>query len=183
MTNEATTAAAPAAAPKPERIKQNGITRPGEGTATGNIWLAADQLAAHLGRPVLSSELATHLGEGYHPATISTQYNCWCTFNGVTAAQRKALRDSIKDAGKAEADAEKAAAKAAAAATKAEAKALVDAEKAAAKASKAAEKLAIKEAAAAAKATAKAEADAAKAAAKAEAEAAKVAAAAAAPAT
>ena len=147
MENEVTSPEPIAAAPKPERIKQNGITRPNDGTATGNIWLAADQLSAHLARPVLATELTAHLGEGYNSSTVSTQYNVWCTFNGVSAAERKAMRDAIKNVGKAEADAEKAAAKAAAAA----------------------EKAALKEAAAAEKAKAGEEATAAKAAAKAEA--------------
>ena len=169
MENEVTSPEPIAAAPKPERIKQNGITRPNDGTATGNIWLAADQLSAHLARPVLATELTAHLGEGYNSSTVSTQYNVWCTFNGVSAAERKAMRDAIKNVGKAEADAEKAAAKEAKAAGKAEARAVAAAEKAAAKAAAAAEKAALKEAAAAEKAKAGEEATAAKAAAKAEA--------------
>lgn len=137
MTEENTAAEAVADKPKIERIRQNGVTRPAEGTMTGAIWQAADNLSAHFKRPVLMAELVENLGEDYNRSTVATQYNLWCNFNGVTAAQRKAIRDE----GKAE---EKAAVEAA----KAEAKAVKEAERSA----KAAEKAAAKEAAKAAKA-------------------------------
>lgn len=112
---------APETEAKPARIKQNGVTRPAEGTTTGNIWLAADQLTEHYGRMVLMAELREHLGDSYNKATVATQYNAWCTFNGVTAADRKAIRDAQRAEREAAKKAEKEAAKAAKAAEKAEA--------------------------------------------------------------
>jgi len=126
--------------PKVERVKQNGVTRPAEGTTTGNVWAGADQMSQHLGRPVLAAELVEHLGEGYNKSTIATQYNLWCNFNGVTAEQRKAVRDEGKAEEQAAKDAEKAAAKEAKAAEKAAAKQEKADAKAAAKATKDAEK-------------------------------------------
>lgn len=126
---------------KVERIKQNGVTRPKDGTTTGNVWQVADEMSAELGRPVLSAELVERLGEDYNKATVSTQYAAWCTFHGVTAEQRKAIREegkaeerAAKEAAKAEAKAAKAAEREAAKQAKAEAKAAEKAEKEAAKA-------------------------------------------------
>jgi hypothetical protein len=85
--------------PKVERQKQNDVTRPLAGTKTGAVWDKADEMSADLKRPVLLGELKTALPE-INDGTVSTQYNHWCTFNGVTAEQRKAARDAIKEAAK-----------------------------------------------------------------------------------
>lgn len=126
---------------KVERIKQNGVTRPAEGTKTGQVWDTADSMSAELGRPVLSAELVERLGDEFNKATVSTQYAMWCTFHGVTAEQRRSIRDegkaeerAAKEAAKAEAKAAKAAEREAAKQAKAEAKAAEKAEKKAAKA-------------------------------------------------
>lgn len=102
------------------REQANGVTKPAEGTKTRQVWDTADAISAEIGRPALMAEVREKLGEGVNKATISTQYNKWCTFYGVTAEQRKEARAEIKAAKDAEAKAAKEAEKAAAAAAKAD---------------------------------------------------------------
>jgi len=77
-------AAAPVAPPKPAREKQNGVTRPSPGTATGNVWQIADGISAANNRPALRAEV-TEAGAaaGINPATVTTQFGQWRRFYGI----------------------------------------------------------------------------------------------------
>lgn len=171
-TNTNTTAAAPAPTElptlnkTPDRVRQNGMTRPLAGTKTGLVWDIADALSASLNRPAQRSEVFEAYQKQVPDAsngTMSTQYSRWCGFHGVTEilreqrAKERAEASVAKDAEKAKKEAERAAAKEAKEAekaAKAEAREKAKAEKAAAAAEK-------KAAAAAKAAEAKAAADAA----------------------
>jgi len=138
---------------KPARVvvEQNGVVRPNEGTATGNVWAIADRLSAAKGAPAERGEVVTTcIAEGINEATAATQFGRWRKFYGIVTVKKPKLSDEEK--------------KAAAAAKKAKKQAEKDAEKAAKEAEKQAAKDA-KEAEKAAKAAAKAEKAAAKAAA------------------
>lgn len=99
-------AAAPAAeakpakepkAPKPERLVQNGVTRPAEGTKTARVWDIADSISAAKGRPALREEvMAAGEAEGLNRGTIATQYARWTEFFGVSKADRAAARQAEK---------------------------------------------------------------------------------------
>ena len=164
---ETTTTEAPAPATV-QRVRQNGFTRPIEGTKTGLIWDIADEISARERRPAKRDEVFTEYQKRVPDAmngTMSTQYSRWCGFHMVADALRKMRADEKAAAG--QADAAEAAKKAEAAAA---AKAQKEAEKqkkAADAAAKKAEKAAAaaKKAEEAAAAAAKAKADAAAAAA------------------
>ena len=84
--------------PKNERPKQphqNGVTMPRNGTVTGSVWAAADEVSRQLGRPALLSEVREKLGN-VNAATVSTQYAKWCRFHGVSREQRKEAREAAK---------------------------------------------------------------------------------------
>ena len=128
MAKKEKSAVAPAesAAPKAPKVEQNGVTRPGADTTTGQIWLVADQISAKIKAPAPRSDVFAQCKTlGINEATIATQYGKWRKFNGVVATPKVAATAE-----------EKAAAKAAKATAKAAEKA--KAEKAAAKAEKAA---------------------------------------------
>ena len=95
MTTETET---PEETTKVERLKQNGVTQPAEGTKTRMIWDKADELSAEHGRPALADEVHEALGDDFVKATVSTQYNAWCKFYGVTSEQRKEARAARKAA-------------------------------------------------------------------------------------
>lgn len=163
-------AAAPTPEPAPapatvQRVRQNGFTRPIEGTKTGLIWDIADEISAREKRPAKRDEVFTEYQKRVPDAmqgTMSTQYSRWCGFHKVSDALRKMRADekaalnttaTEEAAKKAEAAAAKKAEAEAAKKAKADAAAAKKAEKAAAAAKKAEEA-----AAAAAKAKADAEA-------------------------
>ena len=74
----------PAPAPKPAREKQNGVTRPSVGTATGNVWQIADSISAANNRPALRAEVtAAGAAAGINPATVTTQFGQWRRFYGI----------------------------------------------------------------------------------------------------
>ena len=78
---ETTETTKPTRAPK---IAQNGVTRPGAGTATARIWEIADAESARLGAPVeRAAVLEIAEKEQLNPATAATQYGRWRTFNGL----------------------------------------------------------------------------------------------------
>jgi hypothetical protein len=84
------TAAAPTAAvavPKAVREplpKQNGVTRPKDGTATGRVWAISDELSAAAGKPAARKDvIAKGVAEGINPATLATQYGKWRRFFGL----------------------------------------------------------------------------------------------------
>ena len=88
-------------ATKPKRVKgeeRNGVTMPGEGSKTRAVWDTANEISAAEGRPALSQEVHAALEGSVEKPTISTQYNRWCKFYGVTKEQRKEVRDSLKPA-------------------------------------------------------------------------------------
>lgn len=97
--------AAPApAAPAPAKVARessNGITRPGEGTLTREIWDVADAISAEAQRPALRDEVFAKIREK-HPdiskGTLATQYVRWGTFYGVTKEIRASARAERKEA-------------------------------------------------------------------------------------
>lgn len=144
--NQTPEAEAPAKAPKVERVKQNGFTRPLPGTKTGLVWDIADRISAEKKRPALRDEVIEAYKAEQADArngTVSTQYSRWCGFNGVQDVLRKMRAEEKAAAEKVKADE-----KAAKAKEKADKKAAADK----AKADKAAAAKAKKEAAAKAKA-------------------------------
>lgn len=148
---EAAAAAAPEAekAPKVERQKQNGFTRPLPGSKTGKVWDVADKISAEKKRPALRDEVIEAYKKEVPDArdgTVSTQYSRWCGFHGVQdvlrkmRAEQKAADEKAKADEKAAKEKEKADKKAAAEAAKkakAEQKAKEKAEKDAAAKAKA----------------------------------------------
>lgn len=74
-------ATATAAPPQP---KQNGITRPKSGTATGRVWEISDTISKDKGAPAPRGEvMAAGKAEGLNEATIATQYGRWRKFHGL----------------------------------------------------------------------------------------------------
>lgn len=71
-----------------ERIVQNDVTRPKDGTDTGKVWAIADALSnpakGHFATrgEVMEKAVAEQLNE----ATVATQYQRWRVFNGVPKA-------------------------------------------------------------------------------------------------
>lgn len=66
-------------------VKQNGVTRPREGSKTGLVWKIADDLTEALGgaaarRKDVLQECAEY---GLVPSTAATQYGRWRKFNGL----------------------------------------------------------------------------------------------------
>lgn len=140
----------PVKKPRTAHIKQNGQTRPADGTLTGYIWAMCDSMTAERVK-------AENVPEGEQPtalvtqdevwddyskqvenparATVATQYGRWVAFNGYQArakAARKAARENMSEKKAAEKQLEKEARAAARKAT-AERKAKERAEKAAEK--------------------------------------------------
>lgn len=77
----------PAKAPK---IEQNGVSRPGAGTATARIWEIADAQSAAKNAPTSRAEvLKAAEAEGINVTTAATQFGRWCKFNGVKAAPKE----------------------------------------------------------------------------------------------
>lgn len=75
---------------KPERPSQNGVTRPGEGTATGRIWEIADELSAQANEPAKRGDvLKVAEEEGLNAATAATQYGRWRKFHGLGRYSKK----------------------------------------------------------------------------------------------
>ena len=130
----------PVKEPKPviAKIEANGIIRPNENTATGNVWTIADQISAENKRPAERGEVVKQaLSQGINESTAATQYGRWRKFFGVVTVKKIKLSDEEKAAAKAQAKAIKAAEKEAAAKIKADEKAVKAAAKAAEKAAKA----------------------------------------------
>jgi hypothetical protein len=87
-----TTAAKPAAehkAPKEpkvkvERITQNDVTRPKDGSVTGKVWDIADAISKKKGEPATRAEVMEQAEkDGINEATVATQFQRWRTFFGV----------------------------------------------------------------------------------------------------
>lgn len=79
-------------APKVERERKNGQTRPKAGSATGLIWDIADKISSQKGRPALRNEVFdeyTKKVPNGSLGTAGTQYSRWCAFNGAGPALKK----------------------------------------------------------------------------------------------
>lgn len=125
-------------APKIERVRQNGQTRPAAGSKTGLVWDIADEISQKERRPALRNEVFDVLEKrAKEPsyAMAGTQYSRWCAFHDVTSELKK-----FKGKDRAEKDAAKAKAKA-------DAKTKADADKKAKEDAKAAKVAAAKKAA------------------------------------
>jgi len=81
------------------KITQNNVTRPKQGTVTGNIWAIADALAGELQRPPEKDELIKRCeASGINAATVPTQFTHWRRFYGLPVAAR-ASRKSAAEGG------------------------------------------------------------------------------------
>lgn len=91
-------------APKVERERQNGQTRPVVGSKTGLVWDIADAISQKMRRPALRNEVFDELDrvtkQQFSAAMAGTQYSRWCAFHNVTAELKK-----FKQADRAEKDA------------------------------------------------------------------------------
>jgi hypothetical protein len=127
----------PAKEPKPviTKIEANGIIRPNEGTATGNVWAIADRISGEKKAPAERGEVVKQcVSEGINESTAATQYGRWRKFFGVVTVKKIKLSDEEKAAERAANKAAKAAEKEAAAKVKADEKAAKAATEAATKA-------------------------------------------------
>lgn len=73
-------------APKPvtTKVEQNGITKPKDGTKTGQVWSISDAISAKLGEPAPRKEVLDACEKaGINPATAATQYGKWRVFHGL----------------------------------------------------------------------------------------------------
>lgn len=90
-----------AAEEKPEKVareKQNGITKPAEGSKTGQVWDICDDLSQKAGRPALRGEvMAAGEAAGMSKGTVATQYGKWCTYHGVSTSQLKEVRSALRE--------------------------------------------------------------------------------------
>lgn len=104
--------------PKPERIKQNGVSRPSSGTQTGKVWDIADKISSENNRPATRAEVtAAGTTAGINASTITTQFGQWRRFYGIkkevtptgevkkTAKKTAKVAENPTDTDKANADA------------------------------------------------------------------------------
>lgn len=113
-------AAKPAKEPKVkvERIVQNDVTRPKDGSVTGKVWDIADAISKKKGEPASRSEVMEQAEkDGINEATVATQFQRWRTFFGVERKVAAPKEVKAKPAKAAPAKAPKAPAEKAAAAT------------------------------------------------------------------
>lgn len=69
-----------------EKLSQNGVTRPSEGTKTREIWDISDQISQELGEPAGRKEvIAECLKRDINESTGATQYARWRKFHGIKA--------------------------------------------------------------------------------------------------
>ena len=74
-----------------EKIIQNGVTRPKEGTQTGRVWEISEAMSNALGAPVKRAEVIKAAeAEGINPSTTATQYGKWRKFHGLVAVKEAA---------------------------------------------------------------------------------------------
>lgn len=110
----AATKKAPAAPKEPkvkvERITQNDVTRPKDGSVTGKVWDIADAISKKKGEPATRAEVMEQAtAADINEATAATQFQRWRTFFGI---ERKAAAPKPPKAAKApKAPAKKTAAK------------------------------------------------------------------------
>lgn len=71
-------------APKVEQPKANGVSRPKDGTKTGQVWAIADELSEAAGEPAKRKPvLEAAETAGINAATAATQYGRWRKFHGL----------------------------------------------------------------------------------------------------
>ena len=74
-------------APKVEREKQNGQTKPGEGTLTRKLWDAIDKISADSKQPATRKEvMEAAAAGGFNTAMAASLYSHWRKFHGLTGA-------------------------------------------------------------------------------------------------
>ena len=96
---------------KPERVKQNDVTRPALGTKTGTVWAIADDLSTAKNSPVSINELRVETDKiSANPNMVTAQYASWKKFYGITGRIANPLGSS-KSLDKLKAALEKATAK------------------------------------------------------------------------
>lgn len=87
---------------KAPKIEQNGVTRPKDGSVTGQVWAIADEITkSKKGEPATRAEVfekATAKPYEINEATVATQFQRWRTFFGV---ERKAAAPKAPKAPKA----------------------------------------------------------------------------------
>lgn len=98
------TVEAPAEAPQASsQPKQNGVTRPKAGTATGRVWEIADELSEQAGQPAERAEvLKAYEAEGGNSSTGATQFGRWRKFHGLGKYSKTATTEQMEGAGAAE---------------------------------------------------------------------------------
>lgn len=85
--------------PKAPKIEQNGVSRPGKGTATERIWVIADEISATAGAPAKRAEVLSKAeAEGINITTAATQFGRWCKFHGIVAAPKAPKEPKAKKA-------------------------------------------------------------------------------------
>jgi hypothetical protein len=66
------------------KVAQNGVTRPKDGTTTGQVWEIADKLSADTQKPAVRKAVVDACHErGINTSTASTQYGKWRKFHGL----------------------------------------------------------------------------------------------------
>ena len=68
----------------PKQPRQNGVTRPRDGTKTGQVWAICDRLSKEAGGPPARAGVMKAGQEAeLNPATVSTQYGRWRKFHNL----------------------------------------------------------------------------------------------------
>lgn len=81
--------------PKPAKevvakITQNDVTRPKDGSKTGNVWAIADKISADKQAPAdRGAVIAEAKAQGINEATASTQFGRWTKFHGIVAVRKE----------------------------------------------------------------------------------------------
>ncbi len=73
-------------APAPAQPKQNDVTRPKDGTKTGQVWAIADKLSGEGDSTVPATRgdvMKACEAAGLNQATAATQYGRWRKFHGL----------------------------------------------------------------------------------------------------
>lgn len=79
--------------PKAERVEQNGVKQPKEGTKTRRVWDIADEVSASRGDTAAFEEVwAQTESEGLVKPTTQTQYAAWRRFHGITGRVKSAAQ-------------------------------------------------------------------------------------------
>ncbi len=85
------------AAPAPKQPSANGVTRPKDGTKTGNVWAIADKLSTKEGPAARKDVMQAGEAEGLNTATIATQYGRWRKFHGLGRAAKPAATEDAAE--------------------------------------------------------------------------------------